>query len=207
MEWWGLRKGRDVSSDERFPNFPATSQNVLACGGTSLFLDNKNNRMNETTWSSAGCGISSIVSKPTYQNNIVKLNKYSNRAIPDIAGVANPNTGVLFVYDGVTSIVGGTSVSCPVFAGLLSNGISQRNNQGKQPLTTVLTSTSTNNIQSILYALTRDPSSYSTNFYDITVGNDGSFNASINYDVATGIGALNCQTITNTLANFTILKK
>ena len=187
------------SGDAISVNYPSTSPHVLSCGGTSLYLNSNGGRLNEMTWQSAGTGLSSVFPKPKYQNKMTALNPYSNRAIADISGVANPQTGVLYVYNGSTSVVGGTSVSCPVIAGLLSYAVSKRKSVNKPPLTTV--ESAPNNIHSILYNLTKDPVLYAKNYYDITQGKNGPFSADKNYDMPTGCGALNCVEITNTLAN------
>ena len=174
------------SGDHNFTCYPSTCSNVLAIGGTTLYLDSNNYRTKETTWMSAGSGVSSIVSKPSYQNDMNSLSKYTNRITPDISGVANASTGVCVVYNGQTQIVGGTSVSCPIMAGILSRAFSKRKELGKPPFTTV--ENAKNNLHKFLYSLQKIPQVYQTNFYDITVGMDGIFQAGQGYDMATGLG-------------------
>src|SRR5262249_29374349 len=91
--------------------WPAVSPNVLAVGGTSLFLDGLGNYLAESAWSDSGGGLSRFVSEPFYQGSIQSTGK---RSAPDVAFDANPLTGVA-VYQtlphsrlGSWSVVGGT---------------------------------------------------------------------------------------------------
>jgi len=174
------------SGDNNFCCYPSTSNNVLSIGGTTLYLDGNNNRTKETTWMSAGCGVSSVFTKPSYQNNMILLNKYKKRVIPDVSGVANASTGVCVVYDGSTYIVGGTSVSCPIMAGILSIAFSYRKELKKKSFTTV--NGVNNNLQKFLYNLQKTPQVYTTNFYDIIIGKDGEYQSGKGHDIATGLG-------------------
>ena len=40
------------------------------------------------------------------------------RVVPDIAAVGDPETGIAIVFQGTPTIIGGTSLSCPVIAGI-----------------------------------------------------------------------------------------
>ena len=174
------------SGDNNFTCFPSTCNNVLSIGGTTLYLDSNNQRTKETTWMSAGCGVSSIVSKPTHQSNMSSLNKYNKRIVPDISGVANSSTGVCVVYNNTVHVVGGTSVSCPIMAGILSIAFSKRKELRKPEFTTV--NGDRNNLNTFLYNLHNVRQTYKTNFYDITVGKDGYYQSGQGHDLATGLG-------------------
>lgn len=213
MSWGANESSRQVNYDKFFSNqsviyvaatgdnnfccYPATSPHVLAVGGTSLSVNVKNQRMKETTWSSAGCGFSSIYSKPTYQANT--SNKYTKRIVPDVSGVANSSTGVVVIYNNRQQIVGGTSVSTPIAAGILSIPFSKRSEMKKTPFTTI--NNVSNNLQSVLYSLYNNQTLYGEHFYDIKIGYDGVFKASSGFDLTTGLGVLNGETIANTLTN------
>jgi hypothetical protein len=101
-------------------SYPPASANVVAVGGTSLFLDSHGNYQSESGWSGSGGGISPYENQPAYQNGIVTQST-TRRTIPDVAFVANPGTGVM-IYDTYGGrgfyTVGGTSLSAPLFAGL-----------------------------------------------------------------------------------------
>ncbi len=94
--------------------WPAASPYVVGVGGTSLQLDANNNRVSETAWSSSGGGLSTVYTRPAWQNT---WSSYNHRGVPDVSYNADPNTGVL-VYDSVNG--GWYAVGVPVPA--LPNG-------------------------------------------------------------------------------------
>lgn len=100
--------------------FPASSPNVVAVGGTSLVRDASGRGWNETAWSGTGSGCSTIYASPAWQPAACG----STRALTDVAAVADPSTGVA-VYDSVGigsrtgwMTVGGTSVAAAIVAGV-----------------------------------------------------------------------------------------
>jgi subtilase family serine protease len=92
------------------PQFPAASRFVTAVGGTSL--NRVGSSFAESAWSGAGSGCSKYVGKPSWQTD----KGCPRRTIADVSAVADPNTGVIVVYNGGTYIFGGTSVSSPIIA-------------------------------------------------------------------------------------------
>ena len=40
------------------------------------------------------------------------------RVVPDVAAVGDPETGLAIVFQGAVEVIGGTSLACPVFAGI-----------------------------------------------------------------------------------------
>ncbi len=100
-------------------SYPASSQYVVAVGGTSLKLDSAGNRTSETAWSGAGSGCSAYIAKPTWQTD----SGCAKRAVADVSAVADPNTGVaVYTSYGSTGgnwwVFGGTSASAPIIAGV-----------------------------------------------------------------------------------------
>jgi subtilase family serine protease len=100
--------------------FPAASRYVVAVGGTSLTTSATSRGWSESTWSGAGSGCSSQVSKPSWQTD----SGCGRRTVADVSAVADPNTGVA-VYDSYGSsggnnwyVFGGTSVAAPIIAGV-----------------------------------------------------------------------------------------
>ena len=200
------------SGDNNYVCWPSVLSNVLSIGGTTLNWKptpvDPIKRL-EYTWQSAGCGYSTRVAKPSYQNSV---NSGSNkRAIPDISLIANPGTGVYIVNKGIWVSVGGTSVSCPISAGIISLANQQRFNLKKQPLTTVYTQTPNSTIppsiipprlvQQFLYnTILPNPLLYSKCLTDIIQGTDGQYTASKGYDIATGIGSPNVTNLCKTLS-------
>jgi len=105
--------------------WPSASPNVVAVGGTSLSRDpNTGSYFFESVWNSTGGGISQYEPIPDYQANthVAKVIGTQRRGVPDVAADADPRSGV-WVWDSGNFgwwIVGGTSVSSPVWAGIVS---------------------------------------------------------------------------------------
>ncbi len=100
--------------------YPASSSEVTAVGGTSLTQDSSTRGWGETAWSGAGSGCSSYETKPAWQHDT----GCARRTVVDVSAVADPNTGVA-VYDSYGSsgganwfVYGGTSVAAPLVAGI-----------------------------------------------------------------------------------------
>ena len=174
--------------------YPAYSPNVLAVGGTSLFLNGDNSYSSEAGWDGSGGGVSTFEPKPAYQAAL----SYTNRSIPDVSFVADPNTGVA-VYDSFSNggatpwvQVGGTSLSAPCWGGLIAIVNQERLVAGDSildgPTQTI----------PLLYGLSPN------DFHDITTGNNG-FPAGPGYDLVTGIGSPIAPSIVRDLAPFSIV--
>ena len=162
-------------------SYPAESPNVVAVGGTSLTMSSSTAYGGETAWSDSGGGLSSYESRPSFQNSVSSV-VGSSRGTPDVAFDADPNTGV-WVYDSFDESatggpwigVGGTSLSAPSWAALISIADQGRVAAGAAKLSSAQTLTD-------LYSL---PSS---DFHDITSGSNGGYNATTGYDLVTGRG-------------------
>ncbi len=138
----------------RSVELPASNPYVTAVGGTSLAVGSSNDYLFETGWGSGnsylthgvwkprppgdfyyggGGGTSKLFDEPAYQVGVVpdSLSGWwgaSNRVVPDIATVGDPNTGFLVgetqafpegvMYDEYR--IGGTSLSSPLFAGIMA---------------------------------------------------------------------------------------
>jgi len=200
------------SGDMNIVNWPASSPRVLACGGTTLrsMSPSFSSRSSEITWFSGGCGFSTVNSKPIYQSNVSNLTSYTKRCIPDVSGVANPSTGAQVVYNGYKyNILGGTSLSTPIIAGMLSIAIQKRLNLDKSAITTVYKisvppPSYTNLLQQILYniyGIDGKNTNYTDIFYDITIGRDGVYTSNEGFDIPTGLGVFDCEKLSNYIAN------
>jgi subtilase family serine protease len=115
---------------------PASQPDVTGVGGTTLYTGPGEIYVSEQAWNdlgnfggATGGGISSYWAIPSYQSTeppsgYVAGNggSLTMRNIPDVAAVGDPRTGVgVYVKDqGGWVQVGGTSLSCPVWAGYLS---------------------------------------------------------------------------------------
>ncbi|GAC1300239.1 MAG: hypothetical protein NVSMB19_06450 [Vulcanimicrobiaceae bacterium] len=100
--------------------YPASDNNVIAVGGTSLSL--VGSTVTETVWSKSSSGCSGFFTKKDYQT--APASGCQMRNVVDVAAVADPLTGVavynstLFGTSGGWAIFGGTSVSAPIVAAM-----------------------------------------------------------------------------------------
>lgn len=101
--------------------FPAVLAPVLSVGGTRLSRTAGGGFV-ERAWSLAGSGCSAYVATPAWQAD----RHCPGRVVSDVSAVADPETGVA-VYDtfGLQGhagwlVVGGTSASAPLVAGLIA---------------------------------------------------------------------------------------
>ncbi len=156
--------------------YPAASPFVTSVGGTSLFTQPDGTYVSESAWNGSGGGLSQYETRPSYQNG---FNSNSKRGIPDVAMVADPNTGVE-MYDsqiGGFLIVGGTSVAAPMWAGVLALANQKR-------------ASSMKNADVELYNVAGNASKYATDYHDVTIGSSGgNCNAGTGYDLVTGLGS------------------
>jgi kumamolisin len=155
--------------------YPSASPNVVAVGGTTLSRSATGDYIFESAWNSTGGGLSQYESIPSYQKGVTKV-VGSHRGVPDVSAEADPNSGiwVLDSGNGGWYIVGGTSASSPIWAGIVS---AAGNNSGSSEaeLTTIYKSRS--NTQ---------------HFNDIKSGVCGPWNGNLTepgYDLCTGVGS------------------
>lgn len=102
--------------------FPASSNHVVAVGGTSLTRASNTRGWSESAWSGAGSGCSTLYAKPSWQTDT----GCARRTIADVSAVADPATGVAVF--GPTSrnrtgwqVYGGTSVAAPIIAAVYAS--------------------------------------------------------------------------------------
>ena len=179
-------------------DFPASSPNVVSCGGTTASGI-------ETVWSynptygwGTGGGISSIFPEPAYQVGVVKYptvttppitNLIGKRASPDIAMNADPMVGWTIYFNGRLEIngTGGTSCVAPAMAGLLG----------------LMNLSYPNGFNTHLYNVYKKQSYC---FKDITTGSNdnianskGVYSAGAGYDCCTGLGSIRGTYLFNAL--------
>ena len=166
-------------------NFPASSPDVVAVGGTSLY--ESAGAWSSTVWEGGGSGCSTVFTAPLWQSHVSDFSETacgSGRSVADVAAVANPYTGV-DVYDSTPSpggyptgwgVWGGTSVASPVVASefALAGGA----HGVEYPAAT-------------LYSHLAN----SADLYDVVSGSNGSCSeaiacqATVGYDGPTGVGS------------------
>ena len=195
------KKTKTISAE-----YPASSQFVTSVGGTNLALKEDNTIEGEGVWNdqdfpapyneklaAGGGGESQFVARPFWQvgTNIGG----SMRTTPDVAFFADPFPGYV-INDSLKgwNDTGGTSAAAPFFAASMALVLqaAQENN-----ITLDLT-------YQLVYSVANS-SAYTEIFQDVVIGNNDLFDvhccrAEIGYDMASGWGSLNI----NTLAEFLV---
>jgi subtilase family serine protease len=117
--------------------WPSASARVLSVGGTTLTVDSAGNYQAEAAWSGSSGGFSRYVSEPSFQSSVQSS---GHRVTPDVAFVADPNTGVeVYATDptigsGSWVQIGGTSVGSPTWAGIIAIADQERAAHGMSSL-------------------------------------------------------------------------
>jgi subtilase family serine protease len=166
----------------------------------------------EVGWVGSGGGFSHVFSRPSYQDTLPQGSTPigAMRGVPDISYQASSRTGVL-VYDTAPGdaqgglvcpsgnpcsagwyVVGGTSSSCPQWAGLVA-------------IADQIAGHGLGLINPALYSLAT--ANYSNYFYDVTTGNNTQvgtgvpgYPATTGWDPVTGLGTPNAATLVPALA-------
>ena len=172
------------------PEYPAFSPNVVAVGGTSLYLNADNSYKNETGWGyysnslgvaiGGGGGVSLYEPEPAFQQGAQST---GFRTTPDVSMVADPATGV-WLADSYNldpsnpwEVVGGTSLAAPSWAALIALADAARVAAGGQ----TLGSAGPTETQQALYTLP------TTDFNAVTTGSNG-YSAGPGYNLVGGLG-------------------
>ncbi len=163
-------------------DFPASSPNVLACGGTRL-IGSDATITSETVWNelksdegATGGGVSDVFPLPSYQSGAgvppsANAGHKVGRGVPDVAGNADPTTGYVTLVDGQSGVIGGTSAVAPLWAGL----IALINQSMGKPV---------GFINPLLYKANE-----AADFNDVKSGNNGAYAAGTGWDACTGLGS------------------
>ena len=172
-----------VSDGKPHVDFPASSPNVLACGGTKLLAASATAISSEVVWnegattSATGGGVSGFFALPSYQSKAgvpvsAGAGGKAGRGVPDVAGDADPATGYDVRVDGQNLVIGGTSAVAPLWAGL----VALMNQKLGHPV---------GFLNPMLYGSLVGKGAT----HDITVGNNGSYSAKAGWDPCTGWGS------------------
>ncbi len=176
----GVTDGKDHA------DFPASSPHALACGGTRLDANTATGTISaETVWndgphSATGGGYSDAFPTPGWQKSLAAHARHHKtvpkpitgshgRGVPDVSGVADPQTGYKVRVDGKDMVIGGTSAVAPLWAALITLFAQSSKRHFGQ-------------IQPLLYSRT-------AGFRDVTTGNNGTYRAAAGWDPCTGLGS------------------
>jgi kumamolisin len=185
----------DGQSSGQHVEFPGSSPHLTVCGGSVLTISPTGAIASEIVWNedpttgATGGGVSDVFDIPAYQSNAnvpLSSNGFAGRGVPDVAGHAAGISAQLNEGGGVIKFAGTSAVS-PLWSGLIA-----RINQLKgQP---------TGFLNEILYGRLAPQGALN----DITIGDNGSFQAGQGWDACTGWGGPNGNAIANLLGPPTI---
>jgi kumamolisin len=165
--------------------YESSDVNVIGVGGTTLNLAANGSVSAETGWTGSGGGKSGLFNRPVWQTG-AGVPAGTERLVPDVSLVADPNTGALVVLHGKGLQYGGTSWATPVWAGFCALINEARANANKPALTF---------LNPLIYPLMGTSS-----FREITSGSNGAYQAGPGYDMVTGIGVPNVKNLIAALA-------
>ena len=164
----------------------ASIPEITSVGGTTLSTDASGGYLAEQGWydvpltqGSAG-GASVLFGKPSWQVTGSGGASKARRMVPDVAAVADPFTGVKFVFGGQVAVGGGTSQAAPIWAGLAALINQLFAEQGAPPL---------GDLNPTLYAVAKG--SAAPAFRDIQLGGNAITVPHPGYDMVTGLGSPN----------------
>jgi kumamolisin len=173
-------------------DYPASSPNVIAVGGTILNYNTSTYaRFAETPSGSSGGGVSTLFSVPSWQTGLTanlffSSNSYSHvtsltgRGVPDISA---PYQTYVMWYNGGISSVSGTSAATPIMAGMFARYISIT---GRRPVTGA--------IHKILYSNSSAYFDFGVGYNNnetLTGGATGGYATASGWDPVVGLGAPN----------------
>lgn len=176
-------------------DYPASDPYVIGVGGTKLSINSDGSYAQESAWSApndsrrggGGGGFSQYFSRPYYQDGI-QSSRY--RAVPDISANADLTSGYSVFIKGRWGVVGGTSASAPLWAGIASNINQYLQSQDMPTL---------GSGHDALYGLFTNQQPYAP-YHDVTKGDNLYYSAKVGYDLATGMGTPNAWNIARDLA-------
>ena len=151
-------------------------------------------RVSETGWNGSGGGCSVDEPAQVFQTSNGAGLCGAFRGAPDISAVGDPNTGVPVVDTGnfgyYFGVVGGTSLSTPVMAGILADVLAARIHFGKPEFGAFPGFQN----YALYSAFKRSPAYF---YFDVISGNNSQgppspagYSAGLGYDLVTGMGVL-----------------
>ncbi len=182
-------------------SWPSVSSKVLAVGGTTLTWTGSGAR-SEAGWSGTGGGTSAYVATPAYQNNTVPgVGMPLHRVVADVAFNADPASGqfVAVMAPGSSTVswvsAGGTSLSTPQWAGLVTVANAQRALAAKAAL---------GGAHTVLYGqIGAVPGYYASAFADVVRGANGTCGSCVaktGHDTLAGLGTPNVNNMLQVLS-------
>jgi pseudomonalisin len=195
-----------VNQGQPLLNYPCASDYAVCVGGTVLYSDGNTPpaRNLEYAWPYSGGGSAAFVAEPSFQSGVAAIDHpcivdasgspYPSgtvcRGAPDVAAMSGDiATNAYDIYeDGEASTEGGTSLSSPLWVGMWTRV------QAAAPAGGLGFADPT------FYAIgTGAEGNYARDFYDITLGTNGLYQAGTGWDYVSGWGVPDVTNLTQDL--------
>ena len=162
------------------PSWPASSQYVVAVGGTTLNATGST-WTSEVVWNelsksegATGGSPSTFEPMPSWQSGVGKNAGHTTRGLPDVAFDGDPESGALVTVDGAQQQIGGTSLSSPLFVGTWARMLQAKGS-------------TLGFAAPLIYA---DAAAHPGDFHDVTSGNNSGETAAAGWDYTSGFGSI-----------------
>lgn len=190
LECKGTHNWSDPPSPDDFGvDAVASLPEMTSVGGTTLSTDSAGAFLAEQGWydvpltqGSAG-GASTLFPRPSWQA-VGPSQSHARRLVPDVSAVADPFTGVKFVFRQEVVVGGGTSQAAPIWAGLAAVINEVLEGGGVKPL---------GDLNPLLYRLAKGAAKPA--FRDISLGGNAVTRPVSGYDMVTGLGSPNVENL------------
>ncbi len=164
-------------------------------GGTTLSTDAQGRWLAEQSWfdpplsQGTGGGVSNLFDRPAWQSRLVAEGAPGRRLTPDVAAVADPFTGMRVVFKQQLSVGGGTSLSAPIWAGLIAVVNQYLTDRGEGRV---------GDLNPQLYEIAEGAKLPA--FHDVVRGGNAVNDAGPGYDLVTGLGTPDVMNLAEDLA-------
>jgi kumamolisin len=177
-------------------DFPASSPQAVAVGGTLLSVSSDGTYAGEAGWeqplsyAGGGGGVNTIDPAPSWQQAAGIGD--GHRGVPDVAAAASPDSGWLTRDYGKWDAAGGTSAASPFWAAsmLLAEQLARKHGVSRRCF-----------LAPILYRLASTKQRYPA-FHDVRAGGNRYYSAGPGWDYATGLGSPDVWNLARDLTAF-----
>jgi len=171
--------------------YPAASPYVTAVGGTTLWSTLAGAYQGESAWVAGGGGLSQFEYSPSWESPTQPVGTTavgsSFRGLPDVAMDGDLQTGMIIYMQGSWTVIGGTSLSSPLMAGVWARMLNAHPSAGFAPpaLYRVYGASSAG------VAYVGPPPWIAVGpFHDIVSGANGAYAATPGFDYTSGMGSV-----------------
>lgn len=182
------------SSDDIGLDSVASLPEMTDVGGTTLSTDARGGWLAEQAWFDvplsygSGGGTSALFDRPVWQRGVMPDHDGDRRLTPDVAAVADSFTAARIVFADEVATGGGTSMSAPIWAGMAAV-IDQYLLENRGRLL--------GDLNPLLYRVAQ--TGWSPSFRDVVVGGNAVGMAGPGYDIVTGLGTPDVDSLARSL--------